>query len=310
MMQAPPHSQGDIVMGNTHHFAPIAAPPTPSPAPVSYAPHFAPRPSASPAPVPVPQYGAHPMHGTHATPPMPPQTPHFQPQQHQPPPPQGYNGYPPQHNGPPTPMAHHAPPPQHPQHPMNNHHVVGYDPSQQQRLAPSPARPPVAPMPAPSAPAPASAYNPPPRPIEVYRLDDVVNERIPADIRAQFQRDADGRILFFTQPPLDRAHRGLATESAALGHSMRYLADRAEGIESRRAKRKARDELRKEEDRKKLEMERARKQQATEAQVDMAVDVFSRWIGTINQETETLKQQYDGWSVRDEDINAVRPKAS
>lgn len=179
--------------------------------------------------------------------------------------------------------------------------MVGYDP---QRLAPSPARPAaVAPIPTPSGLGQANAYNPP-RPVEVYRLDDTLNDRIPAEIRDQFQRDEAGRVLFFTQPPLERAHRGVSHESAGLGHSVRYLADRARGIEDRRAKRKARDELRKEEERKKVETAAEQKKLETQEQIDVAADVLNKWIGTMNKENEVLNRQYDGWSVRDEDIDA------
>ncbi|KAK8076198.1 hypothetical protein PG994_003470 [Apiospora phragmitis] len=295
MMQAT-SSQGDINMANTpHHFQPVAAPPTPTPVNPAYAaPHFAPRPSASP--VPVPQYGHPGMHNAHAAPQMPPQTPHYQ----QPPPQPAYNSYQYAPNSTPiTHQAHHQP--HHQPMPMNNTPMVGYDP---QRLAPSPARPAaVAPIPTPSGLGQANAYNPP-RPVEVYRLDDSLNEHIPAEIRDQFQRDEAGRVLFFTQPPLERAHRGVSHESAGLGHSVRYLADRARGIEDRRAKRKARDELRKEDERKKAETAAEQKKLEMQEQIDIAADVLNKWIGTMNKENEALKQQYDGWSVRDEDIDA------
>ncbi|KAK7990673.1 hypothetical protein PG990_014953 [Apiospora arundinis] len=297
MMQAT-SSQGDITMANTpHHFQPVAAPPTPTPVNPAYAaPHFAPRPSASP--VPVPQYGGHPgMHNAHAAPQMPPQTPHYQ--QHPPPQP-AFNNYQYAANG--TPITH--PPhhqPHHQQMPINNTPMLGYDP---QRIAPTPARPAaVAPVPTPAGLGQANAYNPP-RPVEVYRLDDSLNERIPAEIRDQFQRDEAGRVLFFTQPPLERAHRGVSHESAGLGHSVRYLADRARGIEDRRAKRKARDELRKEEEKKKAETAAEQKKLEMQEQIDVAADVLNKWIGTMNKENEVLNRQYDGWSVRDEDIDA------
>ncbi|MCJ1246563.1 hypothetical protein MMC30_003771 [Trapelia coarctata] len=40
-------------------------------------------------------------------------------------------------------------------------------------------------------------------PDEVFHLSDSANAAIPADIRAQFQTDEHGRVLFFTKPPLD-----------------------------------------------------------------------------------------------------------
>ena len=43
----------------------------------------------------------------------------------------------------------------------------------------------------------------PPRPVEVYHLTESVQAAIPGDIRQQFQQDDEGRILFFTAPPID-----------------------------------------------------------------------------------------------------------
>ncbi|KAI0005206.1 hypothetical protein F4779DRAFT_598546 [Xylariaceae sp. FL0662B] len=313
MMQAaaarPVDGQGDIAMGNTSHFAAIPAPPTPTPAHTgAYAPpHFAPRPS--PTPVPVPQYGnhaaSHPgfpiqgVQGSHATPQIP-QTPHYQSQQHQTHQPPAYNGYPSQYSASPVPVPHQ---PHHPPHQMNNP-MPAYDTSH--RLAPSPARNPVAPLPSPGVHAQTNTYHPP-RPVEVYTLDDATNARIPDEVREQFQRDESGRVLFFTQPPLDRPHRGVSNESSGLGHSVRYLAERAREVEDRRAKRKARDELRREEERKRLEMEELATEQKKQEVVDLASDMFKGWVQSINKENEILKAAYDGWSVRDKDIDAIKP---
>lgn len=321
MMQAtrPIDGQGDIVMGNTPHFPTIPAPPTPTPGHVgAYATphHFAPRPSPTPVPVPVPQYGSHaaaahpgfstqavqgPHHSTHshghATPQMT-QPSHFQVHQpHQPP---AYNNtYPPQYSASPIPIAHqaHHPPP----HQMTTP-IPGYDPSH--RLAPSPVRPSVAAAPSPGPHAPAIVYNPP-RPVEVYRLDDALNAKIPKDVRDQFQHDEAGRVLFFSQPPLDRPHRDLSNESAGLGHSVRYLADRARETEDRRAKRKARDELRQEEEKKRQEMEKAEADKQSMELIDLAGDLFIGLVDSINKENDKLKAVYDGWSVRDREIDAA-----
>jgi chromatin structure-remodeling complex subunit RSC1/2 len=201
-------------------------------------------------------------------------------------------------------MTQHQP---HQQPPIN---MMPYDPSQ--RLAPSPARSTIAPVATPAAHPQANAYNPPRAP-EVYRLEDGLNDRIPPEVREQFQRDDQGRVLFFTQPPLDRAHRGLAAESAGLGHSVRYLADRARENEdlanSRREKRKARDELRKQEEFKKLEVEEDAKKATKDEVVDVAGDALLNWMAMMNRETELLKQQYDGWSVKDKDIDAIERAA-
>lgn len=160
-------------------------------------------------------------------------------------------------------------------------------------------------MPSPSLHGQPNAYNPP-RPVEVYQLDDAVNARIPPEVRAQFQCDDAGHILFFTQPPLDRAHRGISNESAGLGHSTRYLADRAREVEDRRAKRKARDELRKEEETKRKAAEAEAAERDKKELIGLAGDMFAGWVKSLNRENEALKGAYDGWSVNDEDIDAVK----
>lgn len=83
-------------------------------------------------------------------------------------------------------------------------------------------------------------YNPP-RPPEVYTLTEAVNDAFTDDIRRQFQCDSAGRVLFFTSAPLGRAHQGLSSDSAAVGHSARYLAGRNEWAAERARKRKLRD---------------------------------------------------------------------
>lgn len=82
-------------------------------------------------------------------------------------------------------------------------------------------------------------YNPP-RPPEVYTLPDSVNEALDGSIRFQFRRDNSGRVLFFTAPPLERPSRRVASESAALEHSARYLSGRDEWRAEREKKRKQR----------------------------------------------------------------------
>ncbi|KAF3059561.1 Chromatin structure-remodeling complex subunit RSC1 [Daldinia childiae] len=309
-------AQGDIAMGNTHHFSTIPAPATPTPGHVgAYAsPNpFAPRPS--PTPVPVPQYGNHagvphpgfpvqgvqgPPHGGHGhtTPQMTP-VPHFQP--HQPPhQPAAYNnGYPPQYSTTPVPVPHqsHHPPP----HQINSP-MPAYDTSH--RIAPTPVRAPMAAAPSPGPHGQANVYNPP-RPVEVYRLDDALNNKIPEEVREQFQRDEAGHVLFFTQPPLDRPHRGVSSESAGLGHSVRYLADRAREVEDRRAKRKARDELRQAEEKKRQETAKLAAEEESQEIMSQARDALANWVGSMNKETEKLMRVYDGWSSRDEEIDKV-----
>jgi chromatin structure-remodeling complex subunit RSC1/2 len=77
-----------------------------------------------------------------------------------------------------------------------------------------------------------------PQPVEVYVLNDHANASIPPEIRQQFQRDEQGRILWFTAPPLNTSpivHR----PGQPLGHSARYLAAKAERDAKIAAKRKA-----------------------------------------------------------------------
>ena len=297
----PVDGQGDISMGNTGHFSTIPVHPTPTnghSAP-AYAPQYTPRPSATP--VPVPQYGAHTFQATHApAPQMPPQAPPFQAHPpHQAHPNPTYNGFQQQYTPTPVPMPpqpHHVPPPQ-----MTNP-IVPYDPSQ--RLAPSPARGSAVPVPSPNTHVQANTYNPP-RPVEVYKLDEATNASIPADVREQFLRDEAGNVLFFTQPPLDRLHRGVSKEHANLGHSVRYLADRARQVQDRAAKRKARDELRRVEEEKRRAAEQESAQIEKQQQVDAAAKVLLGWAQSIQDEADMLKATYDGWSVKDHDVNAV-----
>lgn len=62
---------------------------------------------------------------------------------------------------------------------------------------------------------------------ETYVLPEVANESIPLEIRQQFPRDEQGRVLFFTQPPVDMKHGPTRTVigegSQPLQHSQEYL---------------------------------------------------------------------------------------
>lgn len=301
--------QGDVAMGNAQHHQQHGghAPPTATPGHTtnSFAPHFG---SARPAntPVPVPQYNAHQSPATHgAHPHGTPQAQHFQHHQQQ-----QYNGYqqPQQYSNSPV------PPPQIPQYAQQPHYsqqnmgtpMGGYDNSQ--RLVATPVRnnsmsQSPAPMMHHQQPQHQPGYNAP-RTIEVYHLADEVDAKIPDEVRSRLQRDEAGRVIFFTQPPLVRPHAGLSAESAGLGHSARYLADRAREVEDRRAKRKARDELRKEEDAKRAEFEAREVQRQKQELIDLAGDMFNGWVGTMDRETKVLNGVYQGWSVRDEAIDA------
>jgi hypothetical protein len=84
-----------------------------------------------------------------------------------------------------------------------------------------------------------------PNPIEVWHLPEAANQSIPADVRAQFQRDAHGRVLFFTAPPAPPGplpgdgEDEKKEERGELRHSTAYLAFRARQLrEGLLAKRK------------------------------------------------------------------------
>jgi len=73
-------------------------------------------------------------------------------------------------------------------------------------------------------PSTATNYRDPP-PIEVYILPDQANLSIPSEVREQYQRDEDGRVLFFTAPPV--MSEDTTDAGKPLGHSVRYLAEKA-----------------------------------------------------------------------------------
>jgi chromatin structure-remodeling complex subunit RSC1/2 len=87
---------------------------------------------------------------------------------------------------------------------------------------------------------PATSYKAP-SPVEVWHLPDAANASIPADIRSQFHTDAQGRVLFFTAPPVPPPE----VKEKKLTHSPSYLAFRARQIRERReqsTKRRAEEE--------------------------------------------------------------------
>ena len=91
-------------------------------------------------------------------------------------------------------------------------------------------RPPV--QPAQAYPPYGGAIVPPIREQDVFVLPDIANDSIPKSIRDQFPQDSQGRVLFFTKPPVlsDQAiydtHVGSKTKQ--LAHSEKYLAAKAE----------------------------------------------------------------------------------
>jgi chromatin structure-remodeling complex subunit RSC1/2 len=73
-----------------------------------------------------------------------------------------------------------------------------------------------------------------PNPHEVFHLPDAANAAIPADIREQFQTDAQGRVLFFAAPPIPDTESG----KTKLAHTPKYLAWKAKQMQDKLAKRK------------------------------------------------------------------------
>jgi chromatin structure-remodeling complex subunit RSC1/2 len=105
-------------------------------------------------------------------------------------------------------------------------------------------------------------------------MSEPANNMIPADIRKQFPQDEQGRVLFFTTPPVDTQHiiqgRTNAEKGDQLAHSLRYLAVKAE-------------------------RERERENVARKRQLDGAAD-----IGIANQRgTESNKRAKPGFFAAD-----------
>lgn len=172
----------------------------------AYGQQFAPsRPSISPAPM--VHQNSYSSHGSAAQSTMP-QTPHYQPQ--------GFG----QHTAATSTPAM-----------QNSNPLSNYD---QYRMSTSSSRP-VA-QTSTSQSSQGNAYNPP-RQTEVYTLLDQQNAAIPLDIRKQFQHDENGKVLFFTAPPL--VTNPIPEQDPTFGHSLRYLADKARAMEAEGKKRKS-----------------------------------------------------------------------
>lgn len=141
----------------------------------------------------------------------------------------------------------------------------------------------------PHAGASANTYNPP-RPNEVYTLRDEVDMQIPAALRAQYQTDEKGRILFFTAPPLNRPHPSVSDEDSTLGHSVRYLANLRQVKAERERKRKERDEALK----LKSEQESARRNELRElAEREMGATagaLLGDWILKLQHDNENMEK--------------------
>lgn len=149
----------------------------------------------------------------------------------------------------------------------------------------------------------SSQYNVP-RPYEVYRLmDPQLEAAIPEKVREQFQRDDEGRLLWFTAAGRDRsALHGVAPEYAGLGHSVSHLAHIGEVREERRRKRKERDEAvvaREEEARKRAAEGKGRggeEARLGEGQTNVLVERALLGLARqIDRGTEVIEEGLGGW---------------
>ncbi|KAG0647295.1 chromatin remodeling [Hyphodiscus hymeniophilus] len=255
-------SQGDVTMAGTQMNAPLPSPSAHSNVnQTTYAQQFAqPRPSPSPAPVLQHQtsYSSQ-GSGHHAALP---QAPIY----HQP---QHYNQYPQTAT---TPVAQLANPLA-----AYNHYT-------------SPASRQVAPVATPHASA-TNAYNPPRAP-EVYTLADSANAAIPADIRAQFHQDERGRIIFYTAPPLDVDP--IPEETRDLGHSLRYLVDKARGKEELERKRTARAAQLESETSEKMKRLKADDEKKSAWIIQEKMKGMHSWAEQMEQGTDDMYRQMYG----------------
>jgi len=142
-------------------------------------------------------------------------------------------------------------------------------------------------------------YNPP-RQIEVYTLADQANAAIPKDIRAQFHLDEYGRVIFYTAPPLDA--NPIPESMQGLGHSLRYLADKARNKEAREKKRKAQVDELEHEDVERTKRVKIDEEKIRENLLSAKVDAMQAWSEKINERTDELyKEMYgENWKeIRD-----------
>ena len=136
----------------------------------------------------------------------------------------------------------------------------------------------------------SNAYNPP-RASEVYTLGDA-NSSIPSDIRAQFHRDEFGKIIFYTAPPLDV--NPLPEETRTLGHSLRYLADKARNKEELEKKRKDRAEQLEIEASEKMKRMKVDGEDKKEWILEQKVKALSTWGEQMEKGTDELYKQMYG----------------
>ncbi|KAK9449916.1 uncharacterized protein V1518DRAFT_415057 [Limtongia smithiae] len=89
----------------------------------------------------------------------------------------------------------------------------------------------------------AATYTAPPP--STFTLPDYITEKIPPETADLFQRDEHGKLLWFSVPPVDAMHvvsqQNMPARGQMLGHSLEFLAKRAEIIEKRKRRAAERD---------------------------------------------------------------------
>lgn len=161
----------------------------------------------------------------------------------------------------------------------------------------------------------ANAYIPP-RQVEVYTLRDL-DAQIPPEVREQYQTDDDGRVLFFTAPPLNRPHPGVADSHATLGHSVGYLSGLAEHRAERERKRKERDEALALDREEQAARDKAIREKREKDLGAAAGNMLGDWILGLQRDNEVLKQQVmpikaerEAWESEKAQMAATNGKAA
>jgi chromatin structure-remodeling complex subunit RSC1/2 len=248
----------------------------PGPAQASYGQQFSPsRPAASPGSASLLQhsipYGSH-VPASHATTP---QTPIYQ----------SHQGYSPHPASATTPVA--------------QHHQVSVPYNQYHSTATVPR---VMPQSSTAHSTHGNMYNPP-RQSEIYTLSETANSAIPADVRNQFQKDDYGKILFFTAPPLNVSP--VPEKVQVLGHSLRYLADKARNKEADEQKRKARAARLEQEATERVKRMKVEEDSMKQFILDQKAKVLKKWADDMDRGTDELYKHLHGenWEeTRKEDL--------
>ena len=135
----------------------------------------------------------------------------------------------------------------------------------------------------------ANAYNPP-KQVETYTLPDAANASLPQEFKEDFMTDANGRILFFTAPPVQRQR--VTLQGGITGHSLKYLAKKAEDAEKLEAARKKRDLEAEEEKAGKRQKREEMVAKAHRTEQQLAQQALKDFTDRMNAGT---KQLYKNW---------------